>query len=73
MFCTHTALTYVDLDDENDSLDTPPVHQGHGMPKVKAAAPAITEDVMSPKEEVPPPSKPHAFIDYTLISYSTSN
>ena len=49
-------MTYVDIDDDTDSLDvtvdTPPHSMSHKMPHVEMVKPAETpEDVQTPKEE----------------------
>ena len=61
---TPSALTYVDIDDDTDSLDvgtdTPPTsaHPTHGgrMPQVETPKPAETAEdaALSPKEEEKP-------------------
>ena len=59
-FANISALTYVDLDDDNDSsdvaVDTPPMSAQHKMPQVEAAKPAQTEeDLAASKQEEPQP------------------
>lgn len=62
---TLVALTYVDIDEDNDSLDvaldTPPVSaHSHKMPRVEMAKPAESAgDVVSPvqEEEKPLPGR----------------
>ena len=49
-----SALTYVDLDDDNDSMDTPPVTGGHGPPGHKESKPSESEQE-AVKEPTPEP------------------
>ncbi|KAK2140507.1 hypothetical protein LSH36_1333g00017 [Paralvinella palmiformis] len=63
-FANTSALTYVDLDDDNDSfevaVDTPLTSARHKMPQVEVAKPAQTEvDLAAAKQEEPqPPAVP---------------
>jgi len=59
-FANTSALTYVDLDDDNDSfevaVDTPLTSARHKMPQVEVAKPAQTEvDLAAAKQEEPQP------------------
>ena len=73
--CVNTALTYVDLDDDADSLDVavdtpPPASAGsHSKMAADMAGSQTPADVLSPAEEKPPPGKLTYIYMYNILSF----
>ena len=67
--CVNIALTYVDLDDDADSLDVavdtpPPASAGsHSKMAADMAGSQTPADILSPAEEKPPPGNNKPFQD----------